>query len=1402
MISRTPLRRLFSALPLLLLAAPPVVAETSCAADFLSLKPTSDEVDAYAGIYLQKGQLEEVTCLLDEYYGDGPRSVPSYALEAMVELLRVQLREDSATQGFDTPRELLERQTQSLNKGLDAVELGTGRLRELRRSLPADRYKTLRVRLLIVEARLRMALGDESYRLLGARLASQAGDMDGMSTALVEYGRARERIYLCLLLDAPPEALELAQQIDRRIDWINKGRFFGGLRFFELNPFVDGPAGSDWNVRVRLKELLDGNNAELRSAYNSRLKVLEDGDLALQALARRLSDKEERTKDRNERRAARLYDRLADLRRQAAELDVEEQRAAEQELHNAMVQFQNNTQLRQDLEHYLQALKDRRRDEIQSLSAALTELKKLAGREEIAGLPGLKDKSEPLMDGLRKLASENTDENTVLATLLQSWRPRSSGEGSLSEFQKDIETRAALVRTAAELIEQARLDLEDQIRKIEQTRLEKEIATVEEEMRRQERQFRAYALAQGDDIQRLQSEMLASALEHIEGRKKEVQDRIQRARDEIRKAQEFFSRVQKGKEEVERAITAARSAIVAAGNIPSGIITGTAAGTFTNYPTSLMEAAKAGMQLVEFAAQAEMSYEEIRAQIRKIEREVEGYKAQLDGLTRTKLEEQLKQELERERQFLNREQARVDAFLAVKRNEAQAKVREISELTHQMASSGKQRVESVLRQHEAELEQVRAEFERATDRYQGSQYRAADQVFLLLARLAEIERLRVRIQEVRSDRDGMLQAPPSVSEDREPSGALQLTREQIRQVTEAIAEQGANPETLDVAEVLELSHHGASVLELSDHYQRKLEETNQALFGYANWLYFVTGDPRVLDWAVWCRTVSEAQNVWGHLNEIYRTLMREMTGSQPQSFAVQLRPEDLERRALPFALRPGGLPAQQRSHGGDEIWFRVSSFFPEGLDRRGDFTSIPRPRNQLLPELRAYFPAGRAVDPQAPLRLEELVFWPQELANNPAPSYLFDAYVIPDWKRAVADGLPHHVSLEPVGPTAYRIGDSLREHPWYGIGSPNHASTAATWRDFHQKQQDLYASVKGPALVSSPFSSHNYPVYMGRGIDNIWKLIFPRGWGIEKLERLTVVFTYFTRTTNIATAAVAAAGPSPAEAEAATRDPAGESAGLQARRTAYLHEKSWYGPQGNDFESSPVAASYRLEQLANALDLLPDVDTLLGTDSGPSTLEGEAAEIGNLLIDVPVPSPGVDADAVDRLVEQVVHGQVLAQYDESKPPVFVNQIPLKWFAHEVFEVLDGFKDDLETHYLPDLEAARKTLEEGQALLVNPKRLAQRVNWEHERLLAQKAWLAELRRLFENVRTPRLSAEDEQWLRQATQWAAAHGKPLAIARERLAGHPETIDYLLELLLTTWRRSLEWRTFGGANEEPQP
>jgi hypothetical protein len=68
---------------------------------------------------------------------------------------------------------------------------------------------------------------------------------------------------------------------------------------------------------------------------------------------------------------------------------------------------------------------------------------------------------------------------------------------------------------------------------------------------------------------------------------------------------------------------------------------------------------------------------------------------------------------------------------------------------------------------------------------------------------------------------------------------------------------------------------------------------------------------------------------------------------------------------------------------------------------------------------------------------------------------------------------------------------------------------AATWHEFNLRQNRLYEFLNKPdfQLFSRPIQQ-NYPEYMGRGMENTWKLIFFPGWGVDRLEQLTVVFNY------------------------------------------------------------------------------------------------------------------------------------------------------------------------------------------------------------------------------------------------------------------------------------------------------
>ena len=83
----------------------------------------------------------------------------------------------------------------------------------------------------------------------GANLAAQARGLDGYSTVVVEYARAKKALYQLLLLGKSPESLALANQIEQRMNWISHRQFFAGLSFFELDPFIDGQQNQTWNVR-------------------------------------------------------------------------------------------------------------------------------------------------------------------------------------------------------------------------------------------------------------------------------------------------------------------------------------------------------------------------------------------------------------------------------------------------------------------------------------------------------------------------------------------------------------------------------------------------------------------------------------------------------------------------------------------------------------------------------------------------------------------------------------------------------------------------------------------------------------------------------------------------------------------------------------------------------------------------------------------------------------------------------------------------------------------------------------------------------------------------------------------------------------------------------------------------
>jgi hypothetical protein len=1060
-------------------------------------------------------------------------------------------------------------------------------------------------------------------------------------------------------------------------------------------------------------------------------------------------------------------------------LQGEDKALAETRLNELTTRFQNDRLLASNIDAHRKTVAASRSEEFVKLLESLRVLKSTAGKSEIGSLPGI---SHELAHSLMERLTAAGTENRQLRESLNNWPERASGVESLWDARTFVSEKAAALQEVGELINQARIEVEVQIKKVSQAALQERLAALATDMKEHEQKFAEFVRASGVQAEQLRNEIAANVMSRIEERRRQTQSLISKAQGELQRSKEFFSRVQQGTKEVERAMAAARVAIAAAGSIPSGIIAGTASGTFTDYPRSLMEVAKIGSQLAELAARAEETYEGIRNQIDKVEGEVQRFKSGLASLDIEKLQQQLQIELDKERAFVAGEGEKLNVLLSEKRREAAAKAQEISGLLRGEAELVGQQAEAKVRQFEAMRQQAEITLLRAQGAEHAAKHKAADRLLAVNAILDRVEQLGKEITDIDASlaEVGTPQSPVPVPE--APSAALRLALDQAREAEAALDRLSKNPETVDVALIFETSTStfGPSVLEESDEFERKMEETNQALFRLANWLFFMKNDPSVLDWAIWCRSPGEALVVFEQLRQRYNDLMKGMAGVQPETFAIQIRPEHFVQGALPVALSSERGPSERQ-----ELWFRVSSLFPPS-------SPASRPAKQLEQAPLEAEPKNQLINPKGltvyePVHdLPELLFWPEELAQGKAAAYLFDVYVIPKWSDD--DGRRHPIGIEPIGPTGYRVGNAIQEQPWLGTQRSDHEIKDPTWFNFNTRQNRLYNFLNKPEfeLFSRPIQQ-NYPEYMGLGMDNTWRLIFSPDWGPDKLDKVTVVFSYVRLTPISANSAVR---PTIAPDLPTSVNPTPDTAHsrLARRKQEYEREVKWYSESSVDVARSPVAIKYRIDQLDDALTILPDIDALLATNEEVERSRDGVQNLASYLIDPPALQPQITSERVRELVAREMASNILALYGGDTAPKILNYVPLSAVKREVMVIVHALKDELEGRLLPDLTTSRETLDSAKELLENAYQMAQRVSWEHERLVAQRKWLDTLSSFIDLARAPELSDSDRKRLHDAVQWAEVTANELAFVRDTLVRNPQAANYFLAALFTAWHEAL--------------
>jgi hypothetical protein len=534
------------------------------------------------------------------------------------------------------------------------------------------------------------------------------------------------------------------------------------------------------------------------------------------------------------------------LRRLAAKITNDDRKVAEDRIHQATLEFQNNQNLLETLRNRQVTINQILDGEFARLNEALINLKSVAGKLEVESLPGMPPGlSRQLFASLTILANQNV----AVKNNFESWVDKSTDEGSLQLALLSVQEKVAAVNQTLEIINQAKADLEIQAQKISQANLESEKARIENDIQEGQAKFSEFVLAKGDEVKRLRDEIAQNTLQHFEQDKADIKAKIDNARNELNNAAAFLNKAQKGTKEIQEAMSVARVAIAAAGSIPSGIITGTAAGTFTDYPKSLMDIAKMGVQLVELANRAEITYENIRTQISKVQGQVTEFESKLRSVNTESIRQQLERQLNKERDFISGEGEKLNVFLSAKKSEAQAKVQEISKSALAVTQLSQGQIAAKVRQYEAMRDEAKLALQRAQGVQEATAHRGADRVFVLQAIVDRIMKLRQESKDI--DDSVSPVKPQNVPIPEHPSEELQIVIQQTDAAIAAIKLNQTNPETVDAVGVFEssTSHFSPSVLDLSNEFERKLEETNKALFRLANWLFFMTNDATIFDWA-------------------------------------------------------------------------------------------------------------------------------------------------------------------------------------------------------------------------------------------------------------------------------------------------------------------------------------------------------------------------------------------------------------------------------------------------------------------------------------------------------------------------------------------------------------------------
>lgn len=1171
------------------------------------------QIELHARILLHVGSAAEARTTLDDFYGDAARTPGALLLEAESWLLEHRLGQTGTAGDEAAPSELVDRQLAALDRGLQAVERGLLRLDALRAETSAERYQQFRSQLLVSRAELLMEQGDVRFKLEGASLARQAAGGASAASSLVKYGEARQSLYEALLMAKSPLVQDLADRIDARVAWLTAGRFYGGIAFYTLDPFIGDPDPNSPTPLGRLNRYFGDTASEtnLKALYDERARSMTEAKQYLLAQKQRVIDKLDATKYRRQVRRQELMARLADLEKEIAALalDQGDERLAflKQQQQVARERAFAITGLEQDLLSRKEALESRREILYAALADEVGGVRAMATVAQVNGLAGA-ERVKAFTAG----ASAARTPHAGLRAALSVWQRESNADATrLGRLARVLQQAQDRKRGVEARIAQTTAQLEAATRRVENARLEQEMERIEQEIRDREVDFIAFMTKAEGEAESFKQKLAKQAADDIKRRIAASESIIDRVSRDLDTAKSFIDEAEKFGRAIEVAIGTAQATITAAAAIPQGIIAGVASGTLFDAAGSVIEAAKTGIDLVRSTQETWETIQQGRVRIAEVQEKLDRYADALKGLQQLDLEKEYERQLDAVKAKQRHEELAVKRFIAERKKAAQAIVRDMTRTTFEIEEFGRQEIE-------AKLAEVRTDLLVADNQIEiekGQLASAGNDTSLLFANAeqllaqvtdveAQVADLGAQAAEVRKQKAagtagaaGDAGTPPEVAA-AEAAILASLSADQLRiqrdldaVAAEIAALDAAGDAPADAAgftDALEVLGRGSSARALSYRYSEALADANRILFDYANWLYFMLGSEEALAWAVVSSSHEEAALVKRKLDALRERLVRS-TKRHPRVIAVEI---DVAKD-LPAARGAAAFtePTQARMWGDDaldELWFSVDTG-PDSLSTR-DRTRDVRVSLEGGGDARHLM-----VTPESDLgSLRFMLDVGQEEAG--ARQVLWDVWVVPHWKGDGGRTRDYAVGIEPVGPTGYRSGGHASRMPVVQVGNAAlHGSASRKRDDVAAQLRDVKGFVDDAdqSILSGRFYGSNYGAYLGRGMENTWRLVAPsvynRGRGdypsLRDLEKIEIWFGYIPFSeASTGRATLAAAGPRRPEWLAGLGAEPGDPASLAAR---YREDLTGDAALRVGFELGPAGRLARLALLRAAAAEVP-----------------------------------------------------------------------------------------------------------------------------------------------------------------------------------------------------------------------